>query len=373
MARISIVTSTLRGGGAEFVARTWAGWLASNGHVVTVVGTATLETDAELLPAGVLRLDLSSAASSWAKVRALRAHLIDFEPNVALSLQLYPNLTLLAATWRRSGLLPQLRTFVSERNIVSINLKRGSISHRLQIWLAKRLYRTADGMIAISHPVGAEMVAGFHVTAERCIVVPNPATAKVSAPPRSRRPGSRDITLVLPFRLVPQKRPLLAVAVAMELQSRGFDVRILSFGTGPLLDELSSHAVANKIAFEHAGWHEKWFDACPETSIVLLPSIKEGFGNVLVEAAAAGVPSVAVSSALGVADAVVPGLTGELALSSNPVSIADAVVRANYLQMTGYSKWLERFSLDSSGRLLQEALGLVLTPSQLGSELSNGK
>jgi glycosyltransferase involved in cell wall biosynthesis len=95
-------------------------------------------------------------------------------------------------------------------------------------------------------------------------------------------------------------------------------------------------------------------DDLPASAVVLLPSPCEGFGNVLVEAAAAGVPSVAISSALGVADAVVPGLTGELALSDDPGDVADAVEKAATLSVDA-GAWLERFSVDNSVELLLAA------------------
>jgi glycosyltransferase involved in cell wall biosynthesis len=94
--------------------------------------------------------------------------------------------------------------------------------------------------------------------------------------------------------------------------------------------------------------------------VVLLPSDREGFGNVLVEAAAVGVPSVAVSGALGVADAIVPGITGELALGSSASDLADAVQRASELKVDGIEAWLERFSVDSSGRDLETVLSRVV-------------
>ena len=58
------------------------------------------------------------------------------------------------------------------------------------------------------------------------------------------------------------------------------------------------------------------------------PRRDEGSGDELVRAAARGVPSVALSTALGVADGIIPGVTGELALDDDPESVADAVVTA---------------------------------------------
>lgn len=93
---------------------------------------------------------------------------------------------------------------------------------------------------------------------------------------------------------------------------------------------------------------------------MLLPSTCEGFGNVLVEAAAASIPSVAMSTALGVADALVPGVTGELVYLDSPTAIADAVQRAAHHRVDA-SDWLERFSVDNSTDLLTAVFDRVVS------------
>jgi glycosyltransferase involved in cell wall biosynthesis len=189
--------------------------------------------------------------------------------------------------------------------------------------------------------------------------VANPATAKVHHPEHSgRRPGSdRGIQIVLACRLVAQKRPLLAIEAAAELISRGVPTEVVSFGGGPLLTEVTAAASAAGVSFQHRGWVENWFEHFGDNAVALLPSHREGFGNVLVEAAAAGYPAVAVSGALGVADAIVPGITGELALSADPVDLADALLRAADLPLgEGIQPWLHRFSVESSGTDLESVL-----------------
>ena len=128
------------------------------------------------------------------------------------------------------------------------------------------------------------------------------------------------------------------------------------FGDGPLLDTVTQHAQAQNVELRHHGWVEDWFEHCGGDAVLLLTSAREGFGNVLVEAAAVGVPSVAASEALGVADAVVPGLTGELARSGDPADFADAVERARSLNLTGIDRWLQRFSMEESGLTLEHFL-----------------
>ena len=57
---------------------------------------------------------------------------------------------------------------------------------------------------------------------------------------------------------------------------------------------------------------------------------------------------------------IVPGITGELALTDEPADLADAVVRASALTVDGIDAWLDRFSVEASGRDLERVLNLVV-------------
>jgi glycosyltransferase involved in cell wall biosynthesis len=355
---VMFVVPSLHGGGAEFVARTWMGWLAARGHRVSVVTTSGKDTG-KYLPECVTAYSVSRAKGHLAKARTLQDLFSVAKVDVAVSLQAHANLILLTAAMLAGKRAPKV--IVSERNLVTLGLEGANLPHRVKIWFAKRLYPKADHVIAISHPVAGELVAGFGVRGDRLTVVANPATAKVASRERVvREPGaSGGLQIVLPCRLVGQKRPTLAIDTAAELNRRGIPSEVISFGGGPLLDAMQKTAAKQDVTFVDKGWVEDWFAHFAPNAVVLLPSNREGFGNVLVEAAAVGVPSVAVSGALGVADAIVPGITGELALTEDPVDLADAVVRASALDLEHIDAWLDRFSVDSSGRDLERVLEKV--------------
>jgi glycosyltransferase involved in cell wall biosynthesis len=161
---------------------------------------------------------------------------------------------------------------------------------------------------------------------------------------------------VLPCRLVEQKDPLLVPEVARILKQRGRNVAITVFGAGPLEEALVDAARRADVPATMAGWQEAWFLNCPPRSVVCLPSLVEGFGNVLVEAAAVNVPVVTMSSALGVADAVVPGVTGYLAATRNAEEFADLVEDADRLPAWEVDGWLDRFSPEASTTTLERVL-----------------
>lgn len=354
MSGIALVVPRLSGGGAEFVAAQWAQSLAARGKQVTVIATHAETGSADAGPDGVTIVH-ARANGFAARVRALRRRLVELSPEVVVALMPHWNvLTLLAARG-----LPT-RTVISGRNVEGSLVGSHDLTLRAEILLARALYRRADAYVAISHPVAAEAIAKYRIRPSRVWVVPNPSTAKVGAvAPRADR--SEPLTLVVPARIVAQKRPELAIEAGRVLQRRGHDVRVEFFGTGPLQAGLERHAASLGVPVRFRGWVGQWFEHAPSNAVVLLPSVCEGFGNVLVEAAAVGVPSVASSRALGVADAIVPGLTGELAMDDTAEAFADAVERAARLPLgEDISRWLERFSPETSADRLESVLASVL-------------
>src|SRR5690606_36212643 len=133
---------------------------------------------------------------------------------------------------------------------------------------------------------------------------------------RTRRAASdrsRGVDLVVPVRLGEQKRPALALEVAATLRdSMEYDTQVAVhyYGAGPYQPERAEAAVQPGVHAVFDGWVEGWFEDTPGAAVMLLTSHSEGFANVLVESAAYGIPVVAASRALGVADAIVPGITG---------------------------------------------------------------
>lgn len=349
--RVVVVTTSFKGGGAEFVAATWAGWLASQGHDVRIA-TTTIHDDGA--PPENVRHVALRGRTTLGTIRSLRRALQQ-PADVVLALQTLPNLVALAAT--RGSNRPAM--IASERNITTRENERIRPSDRIKRAIAMRWYRRADLTIAVSHSVAAELVSAYGIPGGRVVTVPNPAGHR--AENRAANDGAavaRDdvLRLALPMRLVPQKRIGLAVEAAAVLRERGIDARLLCFGTKAGMAALAAHAEAAGVPIESPGWVPDWAGATPAGSVALLPSYREGFGNVLVEAAQAGIPSVAISNAYGVADALVSGVSGQLAFTGTADAVADAILAARELDFSRVPDWTRRFSTDESGRLLTTAL-----------------
>jgi glycosyltransferase involved in cell wall biosynthesis len=298
------------------------------------------------------------------QARDLARHLKDNPADVVVGLMPYSNLLGIVATRLLGDNRP--RVTISERTLAHAPQTGHRRSIEIKRLLAKRLYRYADLFVAVSHPVGAESIAEYRLSPERVLVVPNPSYAKAKTRQSRRNVQAFDancLDIVVPARLVAVKRPLIAVDVAVLVSAAlPGDVRLHFFGVGPLHDEIVSRASQAGVDVVMHGWAHNWFDHCPAGSVVLLTSIVEGFPNVLVEAAATGLRSVAASRCFGVADAVVPGITGELAAGNSAEDYAAAILAMSREPVQDIEPWLERFSPENSGRILRDALQQLVDP-----------
>lgn len=233
---------------------------------------------------------------------------------------------------------------------------------RLKLQAARALYRRADAVFCVSHPVAADLGAAVPAVADRLWVLPNPVLPGLDSRARSELDPlvEHAVRLLFVGRLESEKRPSLVISTGAELARRGWDVEVAFIGDGSLRLDLEAEAEASGIPFSFSGWSDLWHrdDGFAAGSCLMLPSVAEGFGNVLVEAAALGLPAVAPSQALGVGDAIIPGMTGAFALSSHPGHLADAVIDALDLQPS-VDRWLNTYRTPVSGARFQSAVQAV--------------
>jgi len=359
---LGIVIPSLHGGGAEFVCRQWIAELARRGHRVTVY-VYDRRQPVVPVPDGV---SVEVFRPRWSPMRRLilplwlKRTIADTAPAAVLSMLTYSNLVTLAASLLGSDEFPPVA--ISERTLAGLALTRERLRDRLVRALARFVYRRAQAGIAISHPVAVDMLTTFKMRPDRVFVVPNPVLSAdaIGSAPRNHR-GSDEAGLHLAFvgRLVGRKRPELFLAVVDHLRSEGISVRATVIGEGPLRAALERAASERGLPVTFVGWREPWWTAAERIDCVVVASRVEGFANVLVEAAAEGIRCVASGRALGVADAIIPGSTGELAMADSASDLACAVLRAverrpaDPVMVQG---WLARFSVENSADCLLQAL-----------------
>lgn len=187
---------------------------------------------------------------------------------------------------------------------------RGRLGWFIESRLMTRLYR-GQRVISVSESTRRDLVA-LGLSKASVTVVRNGRPATTSQAPRSVTPR-----LCVIARLVPHKQVEHALRAVAELAPTTPGLTLDLVGAGWWEDELRRTAhdlgVEELVRFHgHVSDRER-DDFLASAWLLLLPSVKEGWGNVVIEAAAHGVPTVAYRSAGGVCESINDATTGVLA------------------------------------------------------------
>jgi glycosyltransferase involved in cell wall biosynthesis len=179
-------------------------------------------------------------------------------------------------------------------------------------------------------------------------------------------PRDADPLVLFAARLIPEKQVTLGVAAMALAAPRIEGLRGEFFGDGPERSALEEAIIEHRLdgivsarGFADAGT----LDAEMRRALcMLLPSRREGYGMVVVEAAARGTPSVVVAGEDNAATELIEeGVNGTIAPSSDPQALADAIVRVHAAgfglrerTVGWFAQNAERLSLSASLRTVLE-------------------
>jgi glycosyltransferase involved in cell wall biosynthesis len=180
----------------------------------------------------------------------------------------------------------------------------------LESQLSPRVHRGCQ-YVAVSQVTRRELI-GLGVDGEAIAVVHNGTPPSAGGgPDRDEQPS-----LVVLGRLVPHKRVEHALEVIARLRAEFDGLRLRVIGEGWWREELEAAAqrlgVADRTTFTGFVDEDVKEDLLARSWLMLAPSVKEGWGLMVVEAAAHGVPSIAYRHAGGLAESIDDGRTGLL-------------------------------------------------------------
>lgn len=325
--RLVLLLPDLTGGGTQRVVLSLAKHLDRERFVPEIVAIDGRGSFAGAVPPAVRSRDLGKRRAwglGW--FRRLVGDLRTGPPDAVVSFLWYANAAAVLARRKARGTMPLL---LSER--ASLSEPGAPVALRLMRRLAiRRLYGSADGLIANSERLGDELREVTGRGDGSILVLPNPvdlervrAAASAAVPPP--RVGSPIVSCM--GRLVRQKGVDLAIrAVAL---SENPDLRLEVLGDGPDRARLRRIAEAEGVAsrVEFLGFRPEPFAQLARATIFALPSRYEGFPNALVEAMALGLPCVASRCPTGPEEIVSDGVDGLLIPTEDPVALARAIDR----------------------------------------------
>jgi glycosyltransferase involved in cell wall biosynthesis len=313
-------------GGAQRTVINLVNAFAEVGENVQLCAARTDGRAREWVASGVDTVDLGarrSRDSLFALARLLRTR----RPDVLFASMIDANIV----AWAASRLVKRqkLRIVLRETNS---HLARGDLG-----WLRRKLighaYRNADRVVALSSGVAEEITSLYGLNPSRVVTIPNPVTvseiaARVSAAKAepSPVPGTGPFVLAI-GRLTRQKGfdRLIEAFAQMPRQ----DVRLVIVGEGEervALRQLAERlGVAGRMTL--AGYVPETAPWLVHAAVFALPSRWEGFGHVIVEAMAAGVPVVAYDCPYGPRDILRSEVNGILVREGDVAGLTAALHR----------------------------------------------
>ena len=313
-------------GGAQRTVINLANAFAEAGENVQLCAARTDGRAGEWVAPGVDTVDLGARRtreSLFLLARLLRSR----RPDVLFASMIDANIV----AWAASRLMGQrkLRLVLRETNS---HLARGDLG-----WLRRMLighaYRGADRVVALSSGVAEEITSLYGLNSPCVVTIPNPVmvsdiAGRVSVAKAERSPAPGGETFILAIgRLTRQKGFDRLIEAYAQLPDES--VRLVIVGEGE--DRLALTQLAEKLGVAGrvtlAGYVseiERWL---AHAAVLALPSRWEGFGHVIVEAMAAGVPVVAYDCPYGPRDILRTNINGILVREGDVAGLAAALRR----------------------------------------------
>jgi glycosyltransferase involved in cell wall biosynthesis len=192
-----------------------------------------------------------------------------------------------------------------------------------------------------------------------------------SAPPEPESAPAANPVVLFAARLIPEKQVTLAVAAMAQAAERIEGLRGEFLGEGPeraALDEaIVAHGLQGIVTARGFAQTATVDAEMRRAMCMLLTSRREGYGLVVVEAAARGTPSVAVAGEDNAAtELIAEGVNGTVAPRSDAESIADAIVRMHEAGVAMRQSTARWFAENERSLSLESSLEAVLESYVVG-------
>jgi glycosyltransferase involved in cell wall biosynthesis len=329
--RVCVVIPSLAGGGAERVAVTVLSALDASQYERVLYLFSGEGVYFDRIAPGI-QVVVAKQQSWQARMRELAAFLRAFRPDVVMPFLSY-FITATAARLARS----HARVVFNQGTPTSGFLNDPDFSwksparRRLFAATTRFFYKRADAVVVTSKGVGDDLVARYQVPRKKIRVLHNPVDLEAIAKAATQSiandvpPPARPV-IVSAGRLAAVKNyPLLIDAIADLSTRTPVDAWILGDGDERERLERRVSGKGLKGAVLFLGFQTNPWRFIARASVFVLTSTYEGFGNVLVEAMACGVPVVATRSP-GTIEIIEDGHNG-LLVDHDAKSVAAAIER----------------------------------------------
>jgi glycosyltransferase involved in cell wall biosynthesis len=326
--KLTIIINALQGGGAERVAVTVANYLVNNGYEInfTVMNLLNSVYQDQLdRKINLINLNVKHARSS---LLAFRNYLGKYHPEriLVFNHELAVVLVMLRMVMRCNFYL-----IARNINTLSENKKfEQSIWHKyFKDIIVRILYNGVDVIIAQSAGMKDDLINYYKISEQKITVINNPLPSEFNMVLKDTPAGPAQNKELLFVGRIEKQKGLKYLLDAMSLViKKDPKVTLRILGEGSLKNKLINYAASIGIS-DHVIFDTFKMEIIPyyqNTSLTVLPSLFEGFPNVLVESIACGTPVIAFDCKSGPTEIIQDGVNGFLVEYLNTEKLAKKII-----------------------------------------------
>lgn len=327
---IALFVPTMGGGGAERVVMLLANGFSERGYKVDLILVKAAGPYLNDISNSVRVVDLNCnrvSLSLWPLIR----YLIAERPDAVISALRTCNI--IAAIARKISSVPT-RLVISEHSNFKLRMSGPQWRPYFLYKIMRFAYRMADEVVAVSEGVARELEEGLHLKKGSVLKIYNPVLTKTMLAALADRQdtfrykrGSPPVILSV-GRLVKEK-DFPTLIRAFEIVKKSQDARLLILGEGNMRACLEEMIIERRLAdhVDMPGFVTDPFSYMKSSSVFVISSELEAFGNVLVEAMACGIPVVATATS-GPVEILEGGKWGRIVPIGKEEELADAIIES---------------------------------------------
>ena len=330
-----IVIHSLKGGGSERVVVNLLKGLSRRDFSITLllyegIFDYPLPENVELIT-----LDIRSRRNILATTRGFILKIISIarlikkdKPDIIFSLLSGTNVIALLARLL-SG--THCKVIVSERNHPCISL-RNELYGGITKFLMKHCYRKAERIVAISQGIKKDLVENFNLPEEKIDVIYNPvdiAEIETLSVEETQHPWFKSgLPIIISVGRLTRQKGYPSLINVFSRVRKSLPCRLLIIGTGEEKENLVNmvNALGLNDDVEFLGFQRNPFKYMARSSLFVLSSLYEGFGNVIVEAMALGLPVISTDCPSGPSEIIEHGKSGILVPPEDEGALEQAIL-----------------------------------------------
>lgn len=356
--KITILMSRVANGGLERVQINLANEFIAAGHDVEIVAGKITYSPYPALDPRVRLLEIAPSAP-WRFMAGLAKHMLRSGPEFILTTS---NDIACMALLFRPFLAPKTKIVVTQHLSLSAPQEQYRGIARASQWLLFKAMRVllplANSTIAVSKGVAEDLARVFSLRRESISVIYNPIITSdfdtLSQQQIDWPWADHDVPVVVFVgRLCPEKRLDLLLSSLLPSLSAG-QARLLVVGSGPQSDWLQRKigSCGIETVCVLVGFVNNVLPYIRQSTVLVLASDYEGFGNVLVEAMGCGTQVVSTDCPHGPREILVNGLFGQLVPVGDSLAMRHAILQciqgSSYIAPESLKERASAFSAQSA-------------------------